>query len=198
MANYCMNPKVDKFLVDEVQWQQEFLELRQIILECDLEEDFKWSKPCYSLDGKNILLIHGFKEYCAILFMKGALLSDGHNILVQQTKNVQAGRQIRFKSLQQIIELEMTIKDYIEKAIAVEQAGLEVVLKETSAYSLPDELKEAFAELPELKTAFENLTPGRQRAYILKFSEPKQSKTRVARIEKYKQHILAGKGMNDK
>lgn len=198
MTTSKMNPKVDQFIKDELRWKKAFVKLREIILSFNLVEEFKWSKPCYSLKDKNILLIHGFKEYCAILFMKGAILEDSRGILVQQTRNVQAGRQIRFKSLQEIIELESVIRDYVMKAIEVEKAGLEVTLKETGEFVMSDELLKAFQDMPELKIAFEKLTPGRQRGYLLKFSEPKQSKTRVARIEKYMAHILLGKGLNDK
>ena len=197
MNNSTMNPKVDEFIDKEKKWQEEFKKLRMIILDCQLTEEFKWGKPCYSFQGSNIALIHGFKEYCAILFIKGALLKDPKSILIQQTENVQAGRQIRFTNLQEIVEQEDILKAYINEAIEVEKAGLEVEYKKTKEYIIPEELQNKFDEIPALKTAFEALTPGRQRAYILHFSEPKQSKTRVSRIEKYMQQILNGKGLND-
>jgi len=197
MNNSTMNPKVDEFIDKEKKWQEEFKKLRMIILDCQLTEEFKWGKPCYSFQGSNIALIHGFKEYCAILFIKGALLKDPKSILIQQTENVQAGRQIRFTNLQEIVEQEDILKAYINEAIEVEKAGLEVEYKKTKEYIIPEELQNKFDEIPALKTAFEALTPGRQRAYILHFSEPKQSKTRVSRIEKYMQQILSGKGLND-
>ncbi|WP_064092983.1 YdeI/OmpD-associated family protein [Rossellomorea aquimaris] len=190
--------KVDGFLKKAKKWKEEFEKLRSIILDCEeLTEEIKWMHPCYTLEGKNIVLMHGFKDYCALLFHKGALLKDTHEILIQQTENVQAARQIRFTSLQEIIEMESILKDYIHEAIEVEKAGLEVELKKTEEYSIPEELQTKFEEVPDLKSAFERLTPGRQRAYILYFSKAKQSKTRVSRIEKYMEHILDGKGMND-
>ncbi|MBK1812304.1 YdeI family protein [Clostridium sp. YIM B02505] len=197
MANIITNPKVDEFLTEEKKWQEELKALREILLHCELTEELKWGKPCYTFDKKNILLIHGFKEYCAILFIKGALLKDTKGILVQQTENVQAARQIRFTSVEKIIEMEDTLKDYINEAIEIEKAGLEVELKKNEEYIIPEELQSKFNELPELKTAFEALTPGRQRAYIFYFSQAKQSKTRTSRIEKYMQQILDGKGLND-
>ncbi|WP_134682837.1 YdeI/OmpD-associated family protein [Brevibacillus migulae] len=197
MTNSKMNPKVDEFLGKAKKWKEEFEKLRSIVLDCELTEDFKWMHPCYTFDNKNIVLIHGFKEYCALLFHKGALLQDTHGILVQQTENVQAARQIRFTNIQQIVEMESILKAYIHEAIEVEKAGLEVKLKENSEYEIPEELHNKFTEIPALKTAFEALTPGRQRAYILYFSEPKQSKTRESRVEKYVQQILDGKGLKD-
>lgn len=191
------NAKIDPFFRKATAWKEEFERLREIVLDCELVEDFKWMHPCYTLEDKNVVLIHGFKEYCALLFHKGALLKDPHGILVQQTKNVQAARQIRFKNTQEIDELELILKAYIDEAIEVERAGLEVSLKKHEDYEIPEELQNKFAELPELKTAFEALTPGRQRAYLLHFSQPKQSKTREARVEKYLPHILDGKGLND-
>jgi len=191
-----MNPKVDEFISKAKKWQEEYRALRKIVLDCELTEDFKWMHPCYTLNNKNIVLIHGFKEYCALLFHKGALLQDTNGILIQQTENVQAARQIRFTNVQEIVEKEAIIKDYVSEAIAVEKAGLEVALKKDTE-TIPDELQHKFEEEPALKTAFEALTPGRQRAYILYFSQPKQSKTRVSRIEKYTQQILNGKGLND-
>jgi len=192
-----MNPKVDEFLSKAKKWQEEYSVLRNIVCDCELTEDFKWMHPCYTLENKNIVLIHGFKEYCALLFHKGALLKDTHGILIQQTENVQAARQIRFTNVQEIVAMETIIKDYINEAIEVEKAGLEVPMKEHKEYTIPEELQNTFNEIPALKTAFEALTPGRQRAYILYFSQPKQSKTRVSRIEKYTQQILDGKGLND-
>jgi len=192
-----MNPKVDEFLSKAKKWQEEYSVLRNIVCDCELTEDFKWMHPCYTLENKNIVLIHGFKEYCALLFHKGALLKDTHGILIQQTENVQAARQIRFTNVQEIVAMETIIKDYINEAIEVEKAGLEVPMKEHKEYIIPEELQNTFNEIPALKTAFEALTPGRQRAYILYFSQPKQSKTRVSRIEKYTQQILDGKGLND-
>jgi uncharacterized protein YdeI (YjbR/CyaY-like superfamily) len=197
MTNRRMNPKVDGFLRKAKRWKGEFEKLRQIVLDCDLTEDIKWMHPCYMFEGKNIVLIHGFKEYCALLFHKGVLLKDPHGILVQQTENVQAARQIRFTNVQEIIELEDVVKSYIHEAIEVEKAGLEVNYKKTKEYTIPEELQHQFDENPALKTAFEALTPGRQRAYIHYFSQPKQSKTRQSRIEKNMQQILDGKGLND-
>lgn len=191
-----MNPKVDEFISKAKKWQEEYRALRKIVHDCELTEEFKWMHPCYTLNNKNIVLIHGFKEYCALLFHKGALLQDKHGILIQQTENVQAARQIRFTNVQEIVEKEAIIKDYVSQAIAIEKAGLEVALKKDTE-TIPDELQQKFEEEPALKTAFEALTPGRQRAYILYFSQPKQSKTRVSRIEKYTQQILNGKGLND-
>ena len=191
-----MNPKVDEFISKAKKWQEEYRALRKIVHDCELTEEFKWMHPCYTLNNKNIVLIHGFKEYCALLFHKGALLQDTHGILIQQTENVQAARQIRFTNVQEIVEKEAIIKDYVSQAIAIEKAGLEVALKKDTE-TIPDELQQKFEEEPALKTAFAALTPGRQRAYILYFSQPKQSKTRVSRIEKYVQQILDGKGLND-
>lgn len=197
MTNSSMNPKVDEFLSKAKNWQKEFEKLRMILLDCELTEELKWGQPCYTFDKSNIALIHGFKEYCAILFIKGALLKDPNSILIQQTENVQAGRQIRFTSLQEIVEMEATLKDYIHEAIEVEKAGLEVNLKKTTEYAIPEEFQKKLDEIPALKAAFEALTPGRQRAYLLHFSQPKQSKTREARVEKYMEQILSGKGLND-
>lgn len=192
-----MNAKVDGIIKKSKQWKEEFTELRKIILDCELTEEVKWRNPCYMFQKKNIVLIHGFKEYCAILLFKGSLLKDEHNILIQQTENVQGARQIRFTNVQQIIELESVLKSYIYEAINVEKAGLKVELKKHDEYTIPEELQIKFNELPSLKDAFESLTPGRQRAYILHFSSAKQSKTRVTRIEKCIQQILDGKGLND-
>ena len=193
-----MNPKVvDRFLDRAKKWKEEMKLLRKICLDCGLTEDFKWMHPCYTLKGKNVVLIHEFKEYCALLFHKGALLKDTENILVQQTENVQAARQIRFTNIDEIITLESTIKAYIFEAIEVEKAGLEVKMKKVSEFNMPQELQQKFKEDPALKTAFKALTPGRQRGYLLYFSQAKQSKTRVSRIEKYIPKIFDGKGVND-
>ena len=192
-----MNSKVDFYFNKAEKWQDELEKLRIIILDCQLTEELKWGCPCYTYKNNNVVLIHSFKEYCAILFMKGALLHDTHGILIQQTENVQAARQIRFKSIQEIVEMEYLIKAYIQEAIEVEKAGLKVELKKTTEYSIPDEFQTKLDEIPVLKTAFEALTPGRQRAYLFYFSQPKQSKTRETRIEKNIPQILAGKGLGD-
>ena len=197
MANEGLNPKVDEFLRKVPKWQAEMEKLRRITLDCSLTEDFKWGKPCYTFENNNVVLIHAFKEYCAILFFKGALLQDPHGVMVSQTENVQAGRQIRFTYLKEIEELETVIKAYIYEAIEVEKAGLKVDFKKAAEFAIPEELRNKFDEDSALKAAFETLTPGRQRAYILYFSEPKQAKTREARVQKYLQHILGGKGLND-
>lgn len=197
MTNSRMNPKVDGFLRKAKKWKEEFEKLRKIVLDCELTEEIKWMHPCYTLENKNIVLIHGFKEYCALLFHKGALLQDAHGILIQQTENVQAARQIRFTNVQEIVEMEAILKAYIYEAIEVEKAGLEVMFKKTTDYIIPVEFQAKLYEMPDLKTAFEALTPGRQRAYIYYFSEPKQSKTRVSRVEKWMQQILSGKGLDD-
>ncbi|MEK4190592.1 MULTISPECIES: YdeI/OmpD-associated family protein [Paenibacillus] len=197
MTNNKLNPRVDKFLSKAKQWREEYEQLRTIVLDCGLTEDYKWMHPCYTFDDKNIVLIHGFKEYCALLFHKGALLQDPNGILIQQTENVQAARQIRFTNVQQIVEMEAVLKAYIHNAIEVEKAGLEIEFKKKEDYLIPEELQTKFAELPGLKTAFEALTPGRQNAYIYHFSQAKQSKTRVSRIEKFIPQILEGKGLND-
>jgi uncharacterized protein YdeI (YjbR/CyaY-like superfamily) len=192
-----MNPKVDEFLSKAKKWKEEYEKLRNIVLDCELTEEFKWMHPCYTFEKKNIVLIHGFKEYCALLFFKGALLQDAHGILIQQTENVQAARQIRFTNVQEIVAMETILKAYIYEAIEVEKAGLKVDFKKNTELIIPEELQNKFDEIPALKTAFEALTPGRQRAYILYFSEPKQSKTRESRVEKCIKQILNGKGLND-
>lgn len=197
MTNSKLNPKVDDFLSESKTWKEEFVKLREIVLGCELTEEFKWMHPCYTLNGKNIVLIHGFKEYCALLFHKGALLKDAEKILIQQTENVQSARQIRFANLQEIAEMESTIKAYIQEAIEVEKAGLEVKVEKNKEIIILEELQTKFDELPALKTAFEALTPGRQRAYILHFTQPKQAKTRESRIMKSIERILIGKGLND-
>ncbi|WP_299739671.1 YdeI family protein [uncultured Rossellomorea sp.] len=192
------NRKVDGFIKKTKTWKEEFERLRSILLGFEeLDEEIKWMHPCYTLEGKNIVLMHGFKDYCALLFHKGALLKDPDGILIQQTENVQAARQIRFTNVQEIIEMKPILKAYIQEAIEVEKAGLQVELKKTEEYTIPEELQTKFDEVPALKTAFEELTPGRQRAYILYFSKAKQSKTRESRIEKYMEQILDGKGLND-
>ncbi len=190
-----MNPKVDWFFDKASKWQGEFKHLRTLILECELTEELKWGVPCYTFSNSNIVLIHGFKDYCAILFHKGALLTDSEKILLQQTQNVQSARQIRFTSLQQIIELESTIKDYLLEAIQVEKMGLKVELKKT--FNMPEELLTQLEQNPALEAAFSALTPGRQRGYLLYFSAPKQAKTRVLRVEKYTEQILEGRGLDD-
>jgi uncharacterized protein YdeI (YjbR/CyaY-like superfamily) len=197
MTNSRMNPKVDEFLSKAKKWREEYEKLRNIALDCELTEEFKWMHPCYTFENKNIVLIHGFKEYCALLFHKGALLQDAHGILIQQTENVQAARQIRFTNVQEIVEMETILKAYIYEAIEVEKSGLEVNFKKTTEFVIPEEFQNKCDEIPALKAAFEALTPGRQRAYILYFSEPKQSKTRESRVEKWLQQILDGKGLND-
>ena len=191
------NPKVDAFFSKEIKWQEEMEKLRRILLDCQLSEDLKWGKPCYAFQKNNIVLIHGFKEYCALLFFKGALLKDPEGILVQQTENVQAARQIRFTTVQEIVEMEPTLKAYVDEAIEVEKAGLKVDFKKTTGYIIPEEFQKKLDQIPALKAAFECLTPGRQRAYILYFSAAKQSKTRASRAEKYMPQILNGKGLND-
>ncbi|KLU63641.1 hypothetical protein DEAC_c44610 [Desulfosporosinus acididurans] len=195
--NSKINPKVEEFLSKAQKWQDEYEQLRNIVLNCGLTEEFKWMHPCYTFEEKNIVLIHGFKEYCALLFPKGALLKDPNGILIQQTENVQQGRQIRFNNVQEIVALEAILKAYIYEAIEVEKAGLKVIKKETSDFTIPEEFQKNLDENPALKAAFETLTPGRQRAYIFYFAQPKQSKTRESRVEKYIPQILNGKGLND-
>lgn len=192
-----MNPKVDGFLRNAKKWQQEFRKLRTIILDCQLTEELKWGTPCYTLQDSNIVLVHGFKEYCALLFFKGALLRDAKRILIQQTENVQAARQIRFTNVREIVAMEPILKAYINEAMEVEKAGLKVKLKKTRDFRIPEEFRNKLDEIPALKTAFDALTPGRQRAYLFHFSRPKQSKTRESRVEKCVQQILNGKGLDD-
>jgi uncharacterized protein YdeI (YjbR/CyaY-like superfamily) len=192
-----MNPKVDFFFDEVEKWQKEFKQLRTIILDCGLTEELKWGQPCYTFQNSNIVLIHGFKEYCALLFFKGALLNDPNGILIQQTENVQSARQVRFTGVGEIVKLKPVLKAYIYEAIEVERAGLKVKLKETSDFKIPGEFQLKLNKNAALKKAFNALTPGRQRAYIFYFSQPKQSKTREARIEKYLKQILEGKGLND-
>lgn len=197
MTTSKTNPKVDEFLSKAKKWKAEYEKLRGIVLDCELTEDFKWMHPCYTFEKKNIVLIHGFKEYCALLFQKGALLKDPNGILIQQTENVQSARQIRFTNVDEIMEMESILKAYIQEAIEVEKSGLEVEFKKHEEYIVPEEFQNKLDEIPALKTAFEALTPGRQRAYILHFSAPKQAKTRESRVEKCIPQILVGKGLND-
>ena len=192
-----MNQKVDWFFSKETKWQEAYSELRILILDCGLLEELKWGCPCYTVGNSNIVLIHGFKNYCALLIMQGALLKDKKKILVQQTENVQSARQIRFKNVEEILKNKSTIKSYIEEAVALEKAGMKVELKKTTEYKIPKEFQTVLDDMLELKKAFQALTPGRQRGYLLYFSAPKQTKTKEARIEKYLQHILDGKGLND-
>jgi len=192
-----MNPKVDWFFAKAGKWQKEFETLRTFILECGLNEELKWGVPCYTAEKKNIVLIHGFKEYCAILFFKGALLKDPKGILIRQTENVQSARQVRFTRAGEIVKLKTSLKAYIKEAIAVEKAGLRVNYKRTSDFRTPEEFQKKLNEMPGLKKAFPALTPGRQRAYIFYFSQAKQPATRTARIEKCTQRILEGRGLND-
>jgi uncharacterized protein YdeI (YjbR/CyaY-like superfamily) len=192
-----MNPKVDFFFNKAKKWQEEFEKLRTIILDCGLTEELKWGVPCYTFQKSNIVLIHGFKEYCAILFFKGALLNDPENILIQQTENVQSARQIRFTSVREVVKLKAILKAYIYEAIEVEKAGLKVKLKKTAEFKIPEEFQNKLDKNIALKKAFEALTPGRQRGYIFYFSQAKQSKTRESRVEKYMQQILKGKGIDD-
>jgi len=201
-----MNPKVDFFFSKAKKWQREFEKLRMIILDCGLTEELKWGQPCYTrptgssgraFQKSNIVLIHGFKEYCALLFFKGALLHDAKGILIQQTENVQAARQVRFTNVREIVKMQPILKAYIYEAIEVEKAGLKVNFKKTTDFIIPEEFQNKLDKSTALKKTFDALTPGRQRAYIFYFSQPKQSKTREARVEKYMQQILNGKGLND-
>lgn len=192
-----MNPKVDAFLKRQKTWKEEFTNLRRIILGCGLTEELKWGQPCYTDEGKNIVLIHGFKEYCAVLFIKGALLKDAKRVLIQQTPNVQVPRQIRFTSLRDVLKLEKTLKAYVREAIEVERAGLKVELKKTADFAIPEELRVRLEKDRALKAAFRALTPGRQRGYIFYFSQAKQSKTRESRIEKCIPRIREGLGLED-
>ncbi len=197
MTKSRANPKVDFFFNKAKQWQAEFKKLRKIMLACGLTEELKWGVPCYKKEKRNIVLMHGFKDYCALLFVKGALLQDAEAILIQQTANMQAGRQVRFTSVREIVKLEPVLKAYLHEAIEVEQAGLKVPYKKTAEFSMPEEFINQLEEVPGLQDAFEALTPGRQRAYLLYFAAPKQAKTRVTRIEKCTPQILKGKGLND-
>lgn len=197
MTKSTPNPKVDFFFIKAKQWKEEFEKLRDIALECGLEEELKWGQACYALEGRNIVLIHGFKDYCAYLFFKGALLKDKEQILIQQTENVQATRQIRFTNLKDITKLKTVLKAYIKEAIEVERSGMKVPMKKTKEFAMPEEFKTKLDKMPALKKAFEALTPGRQRGYLLYFSSAKQAKTREERIEKYLKKILSGKGLDD-
>ncbi len=201
-----MNPKVDWFFKKDTPWKEEYQRLRKIVLACGLTEELKWGCPCYTcpiessrraLESANIVLIHGFKEYCALLFHKGALLKDPKGILIQQTKNVQSARQIRFRHVDQIVDTESVLKSYIREAIKAEKAGLKVAFKKVAEFAMPDEFKHVLDKAPALKKAFKALTPGRQRGYLLYFASARQSKTREAQIEKYKPKILKGKGLED-
>src|SRR6186713_2193082 len=192
-----INPKVDWFFAKDTKWQKEYEKLRTIILDCGLIEELKWGCPCYTFESANIVLIHGFKDYCAVLFFKGALLNDPNGILIQQTKNVQSARQIRFTNVREIVKMEKILKAYVYEAIEVERAGLKVKLKKTSEFKIPEEFQKRLVKNAALKKAFNALTPGRQRAYIFYFSQAKQSKTREARVEKYSKQILNGKGLDD-
>ena len=192
-----MNPEVDWFFDKDTQWKVEYSKLRSIVLNSGLTEELKWGCPCYTFQGNNIVLIHGFKEYCALLFHKGALLKDTEGILIQQTENVQSARQIRFTNVDDIAHREANLKAYIYEAIEVEKAGLKVEMKATSEFNMPEEFKEILDNNKALKAAFEELTPGRQRGYLLYFSQAKQAKTRMARIEKCTSKIFEGKGLND-
>lgn len=191
------NPDVDFYFTKAKQWREEFVALRKIALATGLTEELKWGHPCYCLDGRNVFLMHGFKDYCALLLFKGALLSDPQKILVQQTANVQSARQIRFNSVAEITRMKPTIKAYLDEAMQVEKAGLKVQFKKAAEYKVPAEFQARLDAMPDLKSAFFALTPGRQRAYLLYFSSAKQAKTREARIEKYLHQILNGLGMDD-
>ena len=197
MSESVENPKVDFFFEESKKWKDELLQLRKIALECSLTEELKWGTPCYTYKENNVVLIHSFKEYCAFLFFKGALLKDTDDILIQQSENVQAARQIRFTNLQEIVDLRAILKTYIYQAIEIEKAGLKVQLKKTSEFAVSEEFQKKLDEMPNLQKAFHALTPGRQRAYLLHFSQPKQAKTREARVEKNIPNILEGKGLND-
>jgi uncharacterized protein YdeI (YjbR/CyaY-like superfamily) len=196
MTKNSLNPKVDFYFSKAKKWQEELEKLRRIILDCHLTEELKWGVPCYLFERNNIVLIHAFKEYCAVLFFKGALLKDAKGVLIQQTANVQAARQIRFTNLPEIIKMQTILKTYIREAIEVEKSGLKVNFKKVTEFNIPEEFQHALDKSPSLKKAFSLLTPGRQRAYILFFAAPKQSKTRESRVEKYRKQILSGMGLN--
>jgi len=191
------NPKVDWYFVKDTPWKEAFARLRTIVLATGLDEELKWGHPCYTLKGKNVVLMHGFKEYCALLFFKGALLKDEHRILVQQTANVQGARQVRFTSAKEIAELAPLLRSYLQEAILIQQSGKKVPLKKSAEFELPEEFVARLKAMPALRKAFNALTPGRQRGYLLHFSSAKQSKTRESRIENNVERILAGKGMDD-
>jgi len=193
-----MNAQAERFFEKSKKWNEEYNLLREIILENkSLEEDFKWMHPCYTFEGKNVVLIHGFKEYCALLFHKGVLLKDPKNILIQQTENVQSARQIRFTNTEQIIKLKSVIKDYVKQAVEIEKSGKKIEMKKVSDYPIPEEFQQALNDDKELNKAFYALTPGRQKGYLFYFNQAKQSQTRQTRIEKYYQQILDGKGIDD-
>lgn len=192
-----MNPKVEFYFTKHTRWQEELKQLRNIIFECGLNEELKWGVPCYKFQGSNIVLIHVFKDYCALLFFKGVLLNDASKILIQQTKNVQSARQIRFTNVDEVIQMKLIVKAYIYEAIEVEKRGLKVIFKTTSEFKVPEEFKKILIDTPALKVAFDALTPGRQKAYLLYFSQPKQSSTRVARAEKSLKQIMNGKGLKE-
>jgi len=197
MAKSIGNPKVDWFFSKATKWQKEYEQLRTIVLDTGLTEEFKWGCPCYAFEKKNIVLIHGFKEYCAFLFFKGALLKDSKGILIQQTENVQSARQIRFTNVKEIVKMKSILRAYIYEAVEVEEAGLKVDFKKTADFTIPEEFQNKLDKKPALKKAFNALTPGRQRAYIFYFASAKQTKTREARVEKYVKQILDGKGLDD-
>jgi len=192
-----MNPKVDAYFSNAKKWQKELRKLRRILLDCQLTEELKWGKPCYAFDNRNMIVILPLKEHCALLFFKGALLKDPNGILIKAGENTEAGRQIRFTNIREIVEMEAVLKAYIHEAIEVEKAGLKVNFKKITELKIPEEFQKQLDEIPALKTAFDALTPGRQRGYIFYFSAPKQSKTRKSRVEKCMQQILDGKGLND-
>jgi len=192
-----MNSKVDFYFDKATKWQEEIIALRKIMLDCHLEEELKWGCPCYLFEKTNIVLIHVFKEYCALLFFKGALMKDPKGILIQQTENVQAARQVRFTKVEQITGLEPVLKSYVYEAVELKEAGAKVPYKKTTEFAVPEEFQKKLDKLPALRTAFESLTPGRQRGYLFHFSQPKQSKTRESRVEKYIPKILDGKGLDD-
>jgi uncharacterized protein YdeI (YjbR/CyaY-like superfamily) len=197
MATSKLNPKVDWFFDKSTLWQKEYAQLRIIALDCGLTEELKWGCPSYTYNGKNIVLIHGFKDYCAYLFFKGALMKDESSILIQQTPNVQVPRQVRFTNTKEIVKLAPTLKSYIKEAIELEKSGVKATLKKASEYAIPEEFQNKLDENPALKKAFYALTPGRQRGYLYNFSQPKLAKTRQERVEKYTKHILMGKGIDD-
>lgn len=192
-----MNPKVDWYFSKNEAWQKELEQLRSIVLDCGLTEELKWGCPCYLYQNSNVVLLHVFKEYCAVLFFKGALLNDANGVLIQQTENVQAARQMRFTNVKDVVKQKKLLKVYIYEAIEVEKAGLKVPLKKTTAFKMPEEFKTKLDKSKTLKKAFEALTPGRQRGYLLYFASAKQAKTREARIEKYIPQIMSGKGLDD-
>jgi uncharacterized protein YdeI (YjbR/CyaY-like superfamily) len=192
-----MNSQVNWFFDKSTKWKEAYQELRDIVLSCDLVEGLKWGCPCYTYDKNNVILIHGFKDYCALLFMKGAAMKDPKNILKQQTENVQAARQIRFPDLKAISKQKAIIKSYIKNAIEIEKSGVKVEMKKTNEYKIPAEFQSVLNEMAELKAAFDKLTPGRQRGYLLYFASAKQAKTRNERVEKYIPKILDGKGLED-